>query len=38
MSEDTLWNKFVESGRIEDYLRYSAAKEIKNDNSRGNRP
>lgn len=29
MSEDILWNKFVESGRVEDYLRYSAAKEIK---------
>ena len=37
MSDEILWNKFAESGKIADYLNYSSAKEIKDDNSRGNR-
>lgn len=32
MNEEILWNKFAETGRIEDYLRYSANKDNKNDN------
>lgn len=32
MSEDILWNKFAESGSVEDYLRYSAHKEDNHDN------
>ena len=32
MSEDILWNKFAESGSIEDYLQYSAHKEDNHDN------
>ena len=32
MNEDILWDKFAVSGRIEDYLRYSACREDKNDN------
>ena len=31
MNEDILWDKFAETGRIEDYLRYSACKEDKHD-------
>jgi hypothetical protein len=32
MSDDILWNKFAESGRIEDYLEYSANRDTENDN------
>lgn len=32
MNEDILWDKFTESGSIEDYLRYSANREKDNDN------
>ncbi len=37
MSEDILWDKFAESGSIEDYLRYSAAKDGNYDNIRRDR-
>lgn len=30
MNEEKLWEKFAETGRIEDYLRYSACKDNKN--------
>ncbi|MDD6278906.1 MAG: hypothetical protein ACI4JE_06525 [Ruminococcus sp.] len=39
MSEDLLWEKFAASGSIADYLEYTAAKNLmenNNDNSRGN--
>ena len=32
MTEDMLWNRFAESGKIEDYLQYSAKKETEDDN------
>ncbi len=41
MNEEILWDIFVKSGSVADYLRYSAAKnrtDLINDNSRGNRP
>ncbi len=38
MKDDILWNKFAESGTIEDYLIYSADKERTDDNNRGNCP
>ena len=31
MNEDILWDKFAETGSIEDYLRYSACREDKHD-------
>ena len=31
LNEDILWDKFAESGRIEDYLRYSAGREDNHD-------
>jgi len=37
MNEDTLWNIFTVTGSVEDYLRYSALRDKKNDNGRGNR-
>lgn len=37
MNEDTLWNIFAVTGSVEDYLRYSALRDKKNDNGRGNR-
>ena len=37
MNEDTLWNIFAVTGCVEDYLRYSALRDKKNDNGRGNR-
>lgn len=33
MSEDILWNKFAESGRVEDYLIYSESRDAANDNT-----
>lgn len=40
MNEKILWEKFAESGKINDYIVYSEAKnetaEHKNDNSKGN--
>ncbi len=41
MSEEILWEKFVQTGSIADYMAYSALKnknEYENVNSRGNRP
>lgn len=38
MSEQILWNIFAETGRIEDYLRYSDYRDNEHDNGRGNRP
>lgn len=41
MNENNLWEKFAETGSVQDYLAYSAAKcetDCSNDNSRGNRP
>lgn len=42
MNENNLWEKFAESGSVQDYLAYSAAKnetaDCSNDYSRGNRP
>ena len=32
VNEDILWSIFAESGRIEDYLRYTAGKEDNHDN------
>jgi hypothetical protein len=32
MEEDILWDKFAETGSIEDYLQYSAYKEDNHDN------
>ncbi len=32
VNEDIFWSIFVESGSIEDYLRYSASKEDNHDN------
>ncbi len=32
MNEEILWDKFAETGSIEDYLRYSANKEDNHDN------
>lgn len=39
MNEETLWEKFAESGSVADYLLYSAAKnetDLNYDNNRGN--
>lgn len=33
MSEEELWNKFADSGRIDDYLRYINKKGTENDNT-----
>lgn len=33
MSEDILWNKFAESGSVEDYLIYSESRDAANDNT-----
>lgn len=33
MPEDILWNKFAESGRVEDYLIYSESRDAANDNT-----
>lgn len=33
MSEEELWDKFADSGRIDDYLRYINKKETENDNT-----
>lgn len=35
MSADALWDKFTQSGTIDDYLKY---KDKLNDNTRRNRP
>lgn len=32
MNEDILWDKFAETGSIEDYLQYSVHKEDNHDN------
>ena len=34
MKADILWNKFTETGSIDDYLNYSANKDKKDDNNR----
>lgn len=34
MSEEILWKIFALSGRVDDYLRYRAAKDNTDDNSR----
>lgn len=33
MNEEQLWEKFVVSGKIDDYLNYSNKKETGNDNT-----
>lgn len=38
MTEDFLWNKFAETGRISDYLLYSAQRDILYDDNRGDSP
>ena len=39
MSAEDMWNIFAESGRVEDYLAYSAAKDnTQDDNTRRDSP
>ncbi len=38
MTEDILWNKFAETGRVRDYLRYSAQRDTLHDDNRGDSP
>lgn len=33
MNEEQLWEKFIVSGKINDYLNYSSKKENENDNA-----
>ena len=35
MTEDTLWNMFVKTGKIYDYIRYSKQRDILYDDNRG---
>lgn len=33
MSKEQLWEKFAESGKLEDYINYSHTKETENDDT-----
>lgn len=36
MDTEQLWNRFTQSGKIDDYIKYITQKGLCNDNSRGN--
>lgn len=38
MTEESLWNRFAETGSVNDYLRYSAQRDTLHDDNRGDRP